>query len=116
MPLNSQKEILLMQKDSGYLWHPNKWCFFGGKIEDNETSEEALFREIGEEIGGKKLLKNFSYFGEFPFYDTYFSNGSQKSRGGFLYAYSADFVGNVSDIRLNEGKGFTFLSRNELPK
>ncbi|MEK6925722.1 MAG: NUDIX hydrolase [Nanoarchaeota archaeon] len=111
MPLNSRREMLLQQKDVGYPWNPEQWCFFGGKVEDRKTPEEALRREIGEEIGKKRLLENFSHFGDFPFYDTHVN---RTSREGLLHVYSADFVGNVSDIRLKEGKGFTFLSRQEM--
>ena len=30
---------------------PNTWCFPGGEIEDGETQEEALVREMQEELG-----------------------------------------------------------------
>ena len=30
--------------------YPNCWDFIGGKIEDGETAEKALTRELGEEI------------------------------------------------------------------
>lgn len=31
--------------------HPGEWCFPGGRIEDDETAEEAAVREAGEEAG-----------------------------------------------------------------
>ncbi|MBI3623514.1 NUDIX domain-containing protein [Candidatus Pacearchaeota archaeon] len=113
LPLNSRQEMLLQLKDIGYPWNPEQWGFFGGKVEDGETPEITLPREMGEEMGKKKLLENISHFGDFPFMDVHV-NGTRRS--GFLHVYSADFVGNVSDIRLKEGKGFAFLSRQEMDR
>jgi len=113
MPLNKRKEMLLQKKDMGYLWHPGSWCFFGGKIEKGESPEEALRREIGEEIGEKRLLENIAHFDDFPFMDTR-TDGEERS--GIIHVYSARFIGNVSDIRLREGAGFGFFSRQEMGK
>ena len=65
MPINSLGETLFQQKDSGYPWNPNQWCFFGGKVKEGESPEEALRREIGEEIGEEPLLDNIDYFGDY---------------------------------------------------
>ncbi len=42
-------EVLLCQRKEGAL--AGKWEFPGGKIEDGETPEECLVREIQEELG-----------------------------------------------------------------
>lgn len=111
MPLNSNLEMLLQLKDSGYLWAPNQWCFFGGAIEEGETPDEAVRREISEEFENGELLKNISYFGVFPFYDIHYEG---RKREGIMHVFSADFVGDVSKVRITEGKGFAFLSRQEM--
>jgi 8-oxo-dGTP diphosphatase len=39
---------------------PNHWDFFGGHVEEGETPEEALVREVKEEIGVE--LEQLSFF------------------------------------------------------
>ena len=45
--INNNK-ILLTQR--GYGEYKDKWEFPGGKIEENETKEETIIREIKEEL------------------------------------------------------------------
>ena len=48
--INQNKEILIAKRSKDQ-HQGNKWEFPGGKAEENETSEEALHREILEELG-----------------------------------------------------------------
>lgn len=43
-------KFLAVQKGSGSS-HPMKWEFPGGKIQENETPEHCILREIKEELG-----------------------------------------------------------------
>lgn len=47
---NNQKEILLQHRSKDTLRLPGYWAFFGGGIEERETPEQALAREIHEEL------------------------------------------------------------------
>lgn len=47
---NNQNQILCALR-SPEMSMPNSWEFPGGKIEENEKPEEALVREIKEELG-----------------------------------------------------------------
>lgn len=44
-----QEKVLATQR-SPMMSHPGKWEFPGGKVEDGESAEECLKREIAEEI------------------------------------------------------------------
>ena len=45
-----QNNKLLICQRPKFKDHPLKWEFPGGKIKNDETSEEALIREINEEL------------------------------------------------------------------
>ena len=48
--INNRNEILLCQRKQN-LPYPLKWEFPGGKVNDGETTEECLRRELNEELG-----------------------------------------------------------------
>ncbi len=47
--INSQNEILIAKRHQ-HLHQGGKWEFPGGKIEDGESAEQALIRELKEEV------------------------------------------------------------------
>jgi|SRR3989344_6155250 len=49
--LDNENRVLLLKKNSG-----DRWMLPGGRVEENETWEEGLRREIKEETG----IENFS--------------------------------------------------------
>ena len=62
-----QNDKLLICQRPNFKDHPLKWEFPGGKIKNDETNEEALIREINEELSIKiinyeELISyNFNY-------------------------------------------------------
>jgi 8-oxo-dGTP diphosphatase len=63
---NKEGKVLLQLRDNKPdIPYPNCWGTFGGQIEEKESPEEAIEREIMEELEYK--LSNPEYFGNFPF-------------------------------------------------
>lgn len=65
---NDGKILLCYMKKNNFYFLP------GGSVESNETSEEALFRELKEEMGVEKnkiIINSFIGFQEFKFNDSY---------------------------------------------
>lgn len=99
--LNENGEVLLQKKNSTYRKFPQKWCFFGGSVEEGETLEEAMNREIVEEIG---INLEFTFFKKF--------NMTLERE---LNVFLAKFNKRLTEIRLDEGAGFAFFEKNEIP-
>lgn len=58
---NDSGELLLYLRDNKPdIPFPDHWDLFGGHIEEGETPEQALVREVKEELGIE--LKNYKFF------------------------------------------------------
>ena len=70
--INSKGEVLLAQRPEGKRL-AGKWEFAGGKVEDGETPESALVRELHEELGievRQEDLENFWFLSHpYPEFD-----------------------------------------------
>jgi len=58
--VNPEGKVLLQLRTRDAPYYPNCWTLPGGKVEENETLEQALKREIKEELGIN--LVNFKLF------------------------------------------------------
>lgn len=82
--LDETKTKILLFKRSELEDESNKWSLVGGTLMKNETFEDALKREVNEEINCKIL--NFKFFKEYIF---------KKVKSKY-------FIGNIAeDIKLN---------------
>ena len=51
--MNEKGEVLLQKRTANKVRDPNKWAETGGQVDSGETAEEAIFREVKEELGIK---------------------------------------------------------------
>jgi len=99
--INIGNKILVTQR-SEKMRLPLKWEFPGGKIEQNESAEECLLREIKEELNIdiqviKKMENSIYNYGDFEIN---------------LIPFTAKYVS--GEIILSEHKEFRLLGKNEL--
>ena len=99
---NSEGKVLLQLRDDRQdIPYPNCWGTFGGQIEEGETPEDAIKREIREELEYEIACPE--YFGNFPFdgYDIY-----------MFRLIDPDI--SLDNVRVKEGQRGQFFGRDEI--
>nr|MBC7245840.1 NUDIX domain-containing protein [Chloroflexota bacterium] len=95
--MNQKGEILLLHRaNDPSIPAPNTWGLVGGHVEPGETLEEALRREVEEEI--RFHLESYQPFGEF--HDEEFER----------YVYIGPIDKELHQLHLGEGQSFGFFS------
>ncbi|HBQ83145.1 MAG: hypothetical protein A2X05_10635 [Bacteroidetes bacterium GWE2_41_25] len=104
---NDKEEFLLALRDNKS-WIPfsNHWDLIGGHVEEGETPEEALIREVKEELDIE--LKEYKFYKEFLCLegDTY---------ENIKYIYSGKINIPIEEITLYEGQYARYFTKEEIP-
>jgi 8-oxo-dGTP diphosphatase len=106
---NAQGQILLQQRDAmPNLPFAGDWSMPGGKVEDGETPDEAIHRELLEEIGLDVPLKLWKVY--------------ERSGPNLMvivqYVYTGRIDREVSRLAINEGQALRYVDScefSELP-
>ncbi len=104
---NNDGEILLYLRDNKpNIPFPHHWDLFGGHIEEGETPEEALIREVKEELDYD--LKEYEFFKKYECFkgDAY---------PNIKYVFIAKVDKPIEELKLQEGEKLQFFSRQEIP-
>jgi 8-oxo-dGTP diphosphatase len=89
------KLLIYLRDNKSTISFPNHWDLFGGMIEPGETPEQALVREVREELG--ITLANYSWFKEYNCPDA-------ESEPNIKYVYYARLNLLPAQLTLHEGQ------------
>ena len=100
---NENGEILCTLRDQGkYDYVSFKWEFPGGKVEDGETEEQTLIRELHEELEIDVKINKFFYQVEHDYPDFHLS----------MALYDCDLIS--KEIKMNVHKGLKWLAPQDM--
>jgi 8-oxo-dGTP diphosphatase len=105
--VNDKNEFLLALRDNKPgIPYPNHWDLIGGHVEEGETPEEALVREVKEELDIE--IKEYSFFRR---YDCLNGDAYENTK----YIYSGKINIPIEEVTLLEGERPQYFSREEIP-
>ncbi len=96
IPIHKNGKILLHHRDD-FDWIPytNTWGYFGGAVEEGETPEQAMIREIKEEIDFE--VSSYQHF------------VSHKIPECMTHVYLIYIDKDIEELTLSEGQGFGYF-------
>lgn len=70
LALIKDDQVLLLQRSSDAAWMPDVWHVPGGRVEPDETVQEAAVREIREELGISVAVDDLTFQGVVAYDET----------------------------------------------
>jgi mutator protein MutT len=104
--INDEAKVLLQLRSSFERLYPNWWTLPGGRVEEGETSEQAIRREVKEELGID--LRSYDLF------ETIVEKTEQETVERRIYW--ANISERVESLILGEGAALEYFSSAEVSK
>lgn len=114
--INKDKKVLMCE----HVWIDDAWQFPQGGVEDGENEEEALLRELSEEIGTKSLKILDKMDGKIIYQFPFYLKDKYQFDGQIQQYYLVYFYGDNSEIRFDnqekpEFKAYEWVNLEEPP-
>jgi 8-oxo-dGTP diphosphatase len=104
---NEKGEFLLYLRDNKPgIPFPDHWDLIGGHVEEGETPEQALVREVKEELGLE--LREYTFYKRFACL-------TGDAYENIKYIYSGRINIPIEEITLYEGVRPAYFTREEIP-
>ncbi len=96
--------LIYLRDDKPEIPFPNHWDFFGGHVEEGETPEQALVREVREELGVD--LPQWEFFRSYECL-------TGDAYPNIKYIYRARIDKTAEEVTLHEGQRLVSIEANE---
>ena len=96
--------LIYLRDDKPEIPFPNRWDFFGGHLEGDETPEQALVREVSEELGVR--LEAWQFFRRYECH-------SGDAYPNIKHIYHAQIDRRATELTLYEGQRLAAIARTE---
>jgi 8-oxo-dGTP pyrophosphatase MutT (NUDIX family) len=104
--VNSKAQVLLQLRSKDDYLYPNYWTLPGGRVEEGESVENALLREVKEELGLD--IRSHGLF------KTIVENALSETTERHIYW--SRISERIGDLKLGEGAALNYFSPREISR
>ena len=114
--MNEKGEILLQKRASTKKQEPNKWSICAGHIDAGETVENAILREMEEELGIKVSIDELEFLKVYKKQNDISSNNIKNYNFQYMYFFKTNWKIEDYKIRLEELSEIKYIPFTEFEK